>query len=148
VTLVVAGVLFYLIRRLARSRAEFRIGVPVAIGVGLRLAAIAGIGATGLSSTLRGGDETTFVALATQPLGHGDLPHGPSQLQTVLFALRVKLGFLNQAARRITQVGIAMLESRRIYPQGWAAPAGIVASRAGRCTARVCASAGSPGIHV
>jgi hypothetical protein len=113
VTLVVATVLGYVIRQLKRSRPDFRIGRPVVVGVAIRLAAIAGISATGLSTTLRGGDETTFIDfaqfLATQPLGHGDLPHGAYQLQTVVFALQLKLGFLTQGALRITQVGIATL---------------------------------------
>jgi hypothetical protein len=113
VTLVVVGVLLYVIGRLARSRPEFRIRAPVLVGLAFRLGAIAAVTATGLSSTLRGGDETTFLNLArylaSQPLGHGDLPHGPYQLQTSLFALQLKLGFLTQDAMRITQVGIAML---------------------------------------
>jgi len=46
--------------------------------------------------------------LAIQPLGHGDLPHGAYQLQTVLFAMELKLGLLTQGAMRIVQVGIAL----------------------------------------
>src|SRR3954454_9302021 len=111
VVLVVAWVLWALIHTLARTRPDLSIGVPVAVGVGVRLAAIAGIGATGLNSSLRGGDETTFLDqakfLAAQPLGHGTLPHGPYQLQTDLFALQIKLGFLTEGAMRVTQVGIA-----------------------------------------
>jgi hypothetical protein len=113
VTLVVSYVLWWTIRMLARTRPDFRVGGPIAVGVGLRLAAIAGIGSLGLASTLRGGDENTFLfratQLAAQPLGHGDLPHGLFQLHTVLFALEIKLGFLTQGAMRIIQVGIAML---------------------------------------
>ena len=113
VTLLVGCALAYGVRLLKRSRRDFQVSAPLAVGFGIRLVAIAGIGATGLSSTLRGGDETTFLSLAgdlaTQPLGHGDLPHGPYQLHTVLFALQLKLGFLTQGAMRITQVGIAML---------------------------------------
>src|SRR4051794_41304953 len=109
--LVVGGVLWYLIAALARSRSGLRIGAPVLAGVGIRLAAIAGIGATGLNSTLRGGDETTFLnlarLLAEQPLGRGTLPHGPYQLQTELFALQLKLGFITESAMRVVQVGIA-----------------------------------------
>lgn len=112
-TLVVGFILLYIIRKLARSRTDFRVVMPVGVGFGIRLAAIAGISATGLSSTLRGGDELTFLGLAktlaAQPLGHGDLPHGLFQLQTVIFALETKLGFLDQGAMRIIQVGIAML---------------------------------------
>ena len=77
-TLVVGGVLWWLVRRLARSRPDLRIGGPIAIGFGLRLAAIAGIGLTGLGTTLRGGDETTFLDfahyLAHQPFGRGCFP--------------------------------------------------------------------------
>jgi hypothetical protein len=114
VTLVVGYVLWYVIHRLARSRPDFRIGTPVAIGFGLRLAAIAAISATGaLEATLRGGDETGFLTLArllaANPIGHGYLPHGPYQLHVVLFALQLKLGFLTVGALRITQVGLATL---------------------------------------
>lgn len=113
ITLLVVGYfLWWLVRRLSRSRAELRIGLPVAVGFGLRLAAIAAIGLTGLQSTLRGGDEETFLTwaanLAHQPFGHGYFPHGTYQLQTVLFALEDKLGFMTVGAMRIVQVGIAL----------------------------------------
>jgi hypothetical protein len=112
--LVVAFVLWFLIARLKSTRPGFRIGAPLAVGFGLRLAAIAVIGATGsLSAVLRGGDETTYLRLARflalQPLGHGDLPHSPYQLQTDLFALQFKTGFLTVGALRITQVGLALV---------------------------------------
>lgn len=114
IVLLVAYVLWFLIARLKSTRPDFHIGAPVAVGFGLRLAAIAGIGATGnLSATLRGGDEITYLNyahfLASQPLGHGDLPHGPYQLQTSLFALQLKLGFLTVGALRVTQVGLALV---------------------------------------
>src|SRR4051795_11719983 len=109
--LVVGGVLWYLLTSLARSRPGLRIGAPVLAGVGIRLAAIAGMGATGLGSTLRGGDELTFIGqarfLAEQPLGRGTLPHGPYKLHTDLFAVQLKLGFLTEGAMRVTQVGVA-----------------------------------------
>lgn len=111
--LVVGYALWYMMQKLGRSRPGFRIGAPVAVGIVVRLAAIAGISASGLSATLRGGDETTFLSLAHvlagQPLGHGDLPHGPYQLQTVLFALEDKVGFLSQGAMRVVMVGLATL---------------------------------------
>src|SRR4051795_11911965 len=109
--LVVGGVLWYLLTSLARSRPGLRIGAPVLAGVGIRLAAIAGMGATGLGSTLRGGDELTFIGqarfLAEQPLGRGTLPHAPYRLHTDLFAVQLKLGFLTEGAIRVTQIGIA-----------------------------------------
>lgn len=111
--LVVGYVLWYLVRRLSRSRQDFKVALPVAVGFGLRLVAIAGIGITGLQSTLRGGDETTFLnlahILASQQFGHGYWPHGPFQLQTVLFALEDRLGFMTVGAMRIVQVGIALI---------------------------------------
>lgn len=113
VTLIVGYVLWFTLARLRRSRPDFAIGRPTIVAYGLRLAAIAGVGAAGLNSTLRGGDETTFLDLArvlvAQPLGHGDLPHGPYQLQTVSFAMEIKLFHLSQGSMRIIQVGIAML---------------------------------------
>src|SRR4051794_24958124 len=109
--LIVGGLLWFLIAALARSRPGLRIGAPVLTGVGIRLAAIAGIGASGLNSTLRGGDEMMFIslarALAAQPLGRGTLPHGPYRLHIELFAVQLKLGFLTEGALRVTQVGIA-----------------------------------------
>jgi hypothetical protein len=112
VFLVVALGFVFLIRRLARTRADFHIGRPVAVGFGLRLAAIAAISATGLEATLRGGDETTYLTfaqyLSTKPFGRAFLPHGTYQLQTVVLALETKLGFLTVGAMRIVEVGIAM----------------------------------------
>lgn len=109
--LVVGGVLWWLVSRLSRSRPDMRIGAPLGIGLGLRLAAIAGIGLTGLGSTLRGGDETTFLDyahhLAAQPFGRGWVPHAQYQLHTVLFALEIRIG-LPVGAMRIVQVGIAL----------------------------------------
>lgn len=112
--LLVAGlVLWWVVAKLRRTRPDFNIGKPLAVGIGLRLLAIAAISATGLETTLRGGDEETFLDaakfLASQPLGHGDFPHGQFQLHTVIFALQLKLGFLTVGALRITQVGLAML---------------------------------------
>ncbi len=111
VLLVVGYVLICLMRRLVRSRPELRIGAPLAVGFGLRLAAIAGISATGLEATLRGGDEITFLTfarvLAMQPLGRNYWPHGLYQLHTVLFSLEIRLG-LTVGAMRIVQVGIAL----------------------------------------
>jgi len=109
----VAAVLVWTLSRLGRTRPTLRIGGPIAVAYVIRLWAIVAINATGLGQSLRGGDEITFLdlaqGLAAQPLGHGDWPHGPYQLQTVLFALQIKLGFINVTGIRITQVGIALL---------------------------------------
>lgn len=112
VTLLIGGVFWLLLRRFRLSRPELSVGIPIAVAFGLRLAAIAGVGAAGLGSALRGGDELAFLAfarnLASQPLGHGDFPHGAYQLHVVIFALETKLGFLTEGAMRIVQVGIAL----------------------------------------
>jgi hypothetical protein len=73
--------------------------------------------------------------VASQPLGHGDLPHGIYQLQTIILGLQLKLGFLTQGAMRITQVGIAMLGVVLII----AAVYDLAGGRAARLTAWVLA---------
>jgi hypothetical protein len=109
--IVVVFLLWWLVRGLSRRRPDFGIATPLAVGFGLRLAAIAGIGLTGLGSTLRGGDETTFLdyahILAQQPLSTAYVPHSFYQLHVVLFALEIRLG-LTIGAMRIVQVGIAL----------------------------------------
>lgn len=111
--LFVGVVLMFVIKRLGRVRRGFQIGTAITVAYLIRLLAVVAINATGLGASLRGGDETTFLNLATtlagQPLGHGDFPHGQYQLQTVLFALQMKLGFMNVTALRVTQIGIALL---------------------------------------
>jgi hypothetical protein len=112
-TVLVTGcVLIALVRFLRRSRPEFAVGRPLAVGFAIRLVAIAAISLTGLQATLRGGDETTFLRLARnlahQPIGRGYWPHGPYQLHTVLFALEDRLGFMTVGAMRVVQVGIAL----------------------------------------
>ncbi len=113
VTLLVSYGLTQVIRRLKRRRAELWIGVPIFIGVCLRLFAVAGINATGLQTQLRGGDEQTFLSLgnvlAATPWGRGFLPHGPYQLQTDVFAVQLKLAHLSDTSLRVTQIGIATL---------------------------------------
>jgi len=112
VVLVVAYALVFIVRRLRRARPDFHIALPLAIAVAIRLWAMASISSTGLESTLRGGDETTFLnlahILAATPWGHGFWPHGPYQLQTVVFAVQLKALHSSVGAMRITQVGIAI----------------------------------------
>lgn len=113
VTLFVATVLAWFVRKFHRTRPDFHVGWPIAVALGIRLLAIAAVSATGLESTLRGGDENTFLSLAhilaQTPLGHGFFPHGQYQLHVVVFALELKLGFLTMGAMRIVQVGLALL---------------------------------------
>jgi hypothetical protein len=111
--LLTSGVLAFVLHRLRRRRPEFRIGFPLAVGLGIRLLAIAGISSTGLQSALRGGDEQTFLTyarlLADDSFGHGYYPHGKYPLHVVTFAVQMKFGDFSNGALRITQVGIALL---------------------------------------
>lgn len=111
--LFVGVVLIFMALRLGRTRPGFTIGKALMVAFLLRLLAIVAINATGIGASLRGGDENTFLHLAElvakSPLGHGDLPHGVYQLHVMLFALQIKLGFINETALRVTQTGIALL---------------------------------------
>jgi hypothetical protein len=113
IVVVVAYVLWYVVARLRRRRPDFRIGWPLIVGLTLRLGAVAAINATSLQTQLRGGDEETFLSLArglgATPWGRGFRPHGPYQLQTIVFAIQIKLADLSPTALRVTQIGIAML---------------------------------------
>jgi hypothetical protein len=106
-------VLAFTLHRLRRRRPNFAIGMPIAVGVGIRLLAMGAVASSGLQASLRGGDETTFLTfarlLADDPLGHGWWPHGHYPLHTVIFALQIKLGDFSEGAMRVTQVGIATL---------------------------------------
>jgi hypothetical protein len=67
VTLCAVGwALWLLLRWLRRTRPELRIGTPVAVAAGLRVLAAIGVSATGIGSTLRGGDEVFFLSGAHQ----------------------------------------------------------------------------------
>jgi hypothetical protein len=111
--LLTGAVLAFVLHRMRRRRPAFLIGVPIAVGVGIRLLAIAGIASSGLESSLRGGDETTFLTyarlLSNDPFGHGYYPHGQYPLHVVIFALQMKFGGFSEGALRVTQVGIASL---------------------------------------
>jgi len=102
----------WLVRRLRRTRPELQIGRQLVLAFGLRWGAIAGVATSGIGSTVRGGDEGTFLAwahdLADSPFGHGFFPHGHYQLHTVLFAMQLKFGDFSEGAMRLTQVGLAL----------------------------------------
>ena len=137
--LVVGYALAFVLLRLRRSRPTLRIGQPLVFGIALRVLAVFAINATSLVSTVRGGDETTFLdranVLAATPWGHGFLPHGPYQLQTVLFAVQLKAFSLTPTAMRMTQIGIStlgiMLIAASVYD--------LTGSRPARLTVWLCA---------
>jgi hypothetical protein len=137
--LISACALGFVMMRLRVRRPGFRVAAPLAVAFGLRLLAIAGISATGLESTLRGGDEDTFMfwarALSDTPLGHGFYPHGHYPLHTVVFALQIKLGGFSEGGLRITQVGLALMGVLLIL----AAVHDLAGARAARITAWVLA---------
>ncbi len=100
--------------RLRRNRPEFVPGAAVAVGLGVRLVAVAGVSATGLGMTLRGGDEGSFLhgagEVAASRFDSGLwLPSKDHRLHEIVFALQLKLADFPEAALRVTQIGIAML---------------------------------------
>jgi len=113
-TLLVGFVLAGCIRRLKRSRPELAVGSAMAVGVGVRLAAIFAVSLTGVELTLRGGDELKFLQGARTIAASGFdsglwLPSDLYRLHEIVFALQIKFADFPQTALRVTQVGIAML---------------------------------------
>jgi hypothetical protein len=112
--LAVAFALIWLLRRLRRTRAELSIGKPLAVGFVLRVLVVAGVSLTGVGSTLRGGDEITFMKQAHQiaafPWTSGQwFPwNHASYLHVLVFAAQLKLFGSPEGALRITQIGIAL----------------------------------------
>jgi hypothetical protein len=112
-TVLGAYVLGLIVRLLRRSRPDWRPVGPLAVGLALRLAAIAGVSASGLAATLHGGDETGFLAnarlIAAAPFSSSVwTPGGAYHLHEIVMALQVKLAGLGESALRVTQVAIAM----------------------------------------
>lgn len=112
-TVLGAYVLGLIVRLLRRSRPDWRPVGPLAVGLGLRLAAIAGVSASGLAATLHGGDETGFLAnarlIAAAPFSSSLwTPGGAYHLHEIVMALQIKLAGLGEGALRVTQVAIAM----------------------------------------
>jgi hypothetical protein len=135
--LAVALLLVLLLRVLRRRRPTFSIALPLAVGYLLRLLVIAGVSATGLGSSLRGFDESTFMTEAHQI---ALLPWTSSQwlptahtsfLHILVFAAQLKLLGSAEAALRITQVGISLAGAVLIA----AAVYDLAGARAARLTA-------------
>jgi hypothetical protein len=112
--LSVAFGLALLLRLLRRSRPEFSVGVPLAVGYMLRLLVIAGVSATGIGATLRGGDELGYLSSAHHIAGlswtSGQwLPTDhQSFLHVLLFAAQLRILGSPEGALRIAQVGISL----------------------------------------
>jgi putative effector of murein hydrolase LrgA (UPF0299 family) len=112
--LAVSFALMGLVSLLGRNRPDLRVRTPLAVGFVLRLIVIAGVSLTGIGSTLRGGDEVTFLDFAHQivPLSWTSTQWLPtahkSYLQVLMFAAQIKLLGSSEGAMRITQVGISL----------------------------------------
>ncbi len=128
--------LWFLVRRLGRHRPELMIGRQVALGWMARLLSIVAVTATGLGSTLRGGDEITFLKAAHDIAGSSFTssawqPGGRYGLHEILFALQIRWGGFGPGAMRITQVGLALVGTTLII----AAVYDLAGARAARTTA-------------
>ena len=113
--LLVGFGLTFTVGRLARTRPEFSVGLPLGVGFAVRLLAIVAVSTSGVGLTLRGGDELKFLidarAIAASSFDSDLwLPIGEAhRLHQIVFALQIKLGDFPDVAMRVTQVGIAML---------------------------------------
>ncbi len=106
--------LWFVVKRLQGTRPGLAIGRQVALAFALRVVSIAAVTATGLGSTLRGGDEVTFldaahVIAASSFTSSAWQPGGRYGLHEILFALQLRLGDFGSGTMRITQVGLAVL---------------------------------------
>jgi hypothetical protein len=115
ITGVAVGIALTLfLRVLQRTRPEMKVGKALAVGYGLRLLVIAGVSLTGIGSTLRGGDEVTFMREAWRiaPLSWSSgqwLPwNHSSYLHVLTFAAQLKVLNSPEGALRCTQVGLAL----------------------------------------
>jgi hypothetical protein len=111
--MVVAYLLMLLVRRLARTRPGLSIGRPVAFAFVVRVLAAAAVSQLAISSTLRGGDELTFLArahdVAVTPFGSTAWTDALTG-QLHVFVLAVQSWALDSPdlALRITEAGIGI----------------------------------------
>ncbi|MGI8730446.1 MAG: hypothetical protein ACR2LK_10735 [Solirubrobacteraceae bacterium] len=105
--------LWWIMRRLQRRHPGLTVGLPLAVGFAARLVAIVAVDGSGLSSALRGGDETTFLKLA-QPLAALPLSSAEwlteitSKLHVAVFAGQLRLLDSPPTAMRMVQIAIAL----------------------------------------
>jgi hypothetical protein len=106
-----------LLRVLSRSRPDLHVTRAIATGYALRLAAIAGVSATGIGQQLRGGDELGYLAQAHQIAASPWFSAawkplfslaGTNNLHVIVFAIQIKLFDFGADALRITQAGMAL----------------------------------------
>jgi len=112
--LVWGYVLLLLIRLLRRSRPGLAITGPVGLAFAIRLLFIPAVTDTGFGSSLRGGDEITFLGvahtIASSSLGSSAwLPFGHNGLYEILFAFQLRFLGLTVDTMRITDVSLAVI---------------------------------------
>jgi len=125
-----------LVRCLQRRRPKLAVTGPLTIAYGIRVVSIAGVTATGIGGTLRGGDEIHFLDIAHQiaasPFGsRGWLPFGSHGLYEIVFALQLRFGQFTVDTMRITEVGLAIIGTTLIVVSVY----DLAGSRAARLTA-------------
>jgi hypothetical protein len=113
----VGAILIWVRRRLERFRPGLSIARPLFVAFWLRLAAMAGVSATGIGTQLRGGDEIGFLAQAHQIAATGWFSGpwtpmfsktGSNNLHEILFAIQIKALDFGPGALRVTQIGLAL----------------------------------------
>jgi hypothetical protein len=110
---VIGGGLIALVGLLRRNRPALAIGRPVALALGLRIGAAAGVSLTSIGSELRGGDEVVFLFDARQV---ADSPFGATEWTAELtgalhkFVLAVQVAVLDspEFVLRMTEIGITV----------------------------------------
>jgi hypothetical protein len=110
---VVAWGLFLFLRWLRRSRPDLAIGTPVAVAVGLRLLTAIAVSATGVGSSLRGGDESFFLSTADNITNTAFLSPDwtdalTGELFNFAFAAQMVVLDPSETTLRITQAGISV----------------------------------------
>jgi hypothetical protein len=117
ITLITAGVAIVALRLLVvslrRHRPDLAIGTAIAVGFFVRVVGAIVVDVTPAATTLRGGDESTFLAraagLIADPLGISAwLDMLRQELHTTVFALQVGFFHSPEFALRITQITIAV----------------------------------------
>ena len=131
-----AYAIVFVVRLLRRRRRALNVMAPLVVGYAVRVVAMAAVTATGVGSSLRGGDEITFLDHAHTLAGTGFpsrlwLPYGRYGLHEILFGLQLRLGGFTIDAMRVTQIGIAMIGTALIvvavYDLGGARPSRLAA---------------------
>jgi hypothetical protein len=106
-------ILYLLLRRLRRTRPDLAIGTPIAVAFGVRVVAAFGVSATGVASTLRGGDEVGFYGAAraiseTPFLGVDWTNILTGKLYEFVFATQILAFDSTQTTLRLSQAAIAV----------------------------------------